>query len=443
MEPRENWTTRVAFILATLGFSAGIGNLWRFPYLVGKYGGGIFLLFYMFIVFVVAIPLFCIEITLGKATGQDPVGAYKNLAPRSHWYLNGYLNVFTMFIISGYAASIIGTIFAYLFKTAVGTFSGLASNEVEAYYTAFASNWVEVMIWTVITVLILVFILSKGLVRGVERANKIMMPALFVIMVMLMIRALTLPGSSEGLAFYLKPDFEKFTWEGALAAIGHSFFAIGVAMAVALVYGSYLPKASKHVISNSVIIAVSSTLIGFMAGLVIFPSIFSFSLDPATGTGLTFITMPNVFNRMPAGSFFGTLFFLLFFLAAVTSFIGAYEAIIAFLRDQYSIPRNKGVWLMGTGVIIIAAITVYSSRLFLVADYISNNIFLILGALLMSLFVGWIWKIPNFAEAAGIESVAARSLWSLLIKYVAPIVILVCWIAELGIVEKVAELVNK
>jgi NSS family neurotransmitter:Na+ symporter len=431
MEERESWTTRLAFILATLGFSAGIGNMWRFPYLVGKYGGGIFLLFYMIIVFLVAIPLFSIEITLGKATRKDPVGAYRTLAPGSFWYLNGYLNIFTMFIIAGYAASIIGTILAYLFKTAMGTFAGLASSEVEAYYAAFSSNWPELMIWTTATVLILVLILSRGLVAGVERANKIMMPALFIIMVILMVRALTLPGVSEGLSFYLKPDFEKFTWEGALAAIGHSFFAIGVAMAVALVYGSYLPKGSKHVISNAVIVALASTLIGFMVGLVIFPSIFSFDLDPAAGTGLTFITMPNVFNKMPAGKFFGTLFFLLFFLAAITSFIGAYEAIVAFLRDQYRISRSKGVWYIGAGVILIAAMTTYSSGLFLLADFVANDIFLILGALLMSLFVGWVWKIPNFADAAGIRSPGARAMWSFLIRYLAPIVILVCWVAQL------------
>lgn len=433
MELRESWTTRLAFILATLGFSAGIGNLWRFPYLVGMYGGGIFLLFYMFIVFLVAIPLFSIEITLGKATGKDPVSAYESLAPDSHWYLNGYLNIFTMFLISGYAASIIGTIFAYLFKTAFGTFSGLTAVEVESYYQTFSTNWLELMAWTVATVIIIVLILSRGLVRGVERANKIMMPALFAIMVILMVRALTLPGVSEGLAFFLKPDFGKFTWEGAVAAIGHSFFAIGVAMAVALVYGSYLPKGSRHVISNSVIIALASTLIGIMAGLIIFPSIFSFGLDPASGSGLTFITMPNVFNQMPAGTFFGTLFFLLFFLAALTSFIGAYEAIVAFLRDRHNIPRKRGVWYTGAGVIVIASITVYSSRLFLLADYLSNNILLILGALVMSIFVGWVWKIPNFAKAAGIESPVARMLWTVLIKYLAPIIILVCWIAQLKI----------
>lgn len=439
MKERESWTTRIAFILATLGFSAGIGNLWRFPYLAGKYGGGIFLLFYMFVVFLVAIPLFAVEITLGKATRKDPVGAYKALKPKSYWFLNGYLNVATMLIIAGYAAPIVGSILAYIFKTATGVFSGLASQEVAAYYHSFSSNGLEVVSWTLIAVAILVLILRRGLNKGVEAANNIMMPALFIILVILIIRALTLPGVAKGLTFYLKPDISKFTWEGALAAIGQTFFAIGVAMAVALVYGSYLPRESKKVISNATIVAVSSTAIAFMAGLIIFPSVFAFSLDPTSGIGLTFITMPNVFNKMPAGNFFGTLFYILFFLAALTSFIGAFEGIIAFIRDQFNVPRKKGVWIVGACVMVLASISAYSQRFFSVADYIANNIFLILGAIVMAVFVGWVWKIPNFGRAAGIESKKALLLWTVLVKYVAPVVMLITWLAQLGLIQKISK----
>lgn len=442
MNERESWTTRFAFILATLGFSAGIGNLWRFPYLVGKYGGGIFLLFYLLVVFLIAIPLFSIEITLGKATRKDPVGAYKALAPKSHWFLNGYLNIATMVLIAGYASIIVGSIFAYIFKTATGVFSGMSSEQTAIYYGEFISNKYEVIFWTLITIGILIFILRRGLNKGIEVANKIMMPSLFFVLVILIIRALTLPGISEGLKFYLKPDITKFTWEGALAAIGQTFFAIGVAMAAGLVYGSYLPRESKHVVSNAGIIAVSSTLIAFMAGLIIFPSVFAFSLDPAAGPGLTFITMPNVFNQMPAGNLFGTLFYILFFLAALTSFIGAYEAIIAWLRDQYRVPRAKGVWITASGVLGIALISASSTKFFNLADYVANNIFLILGALLMAIFVGWIWRIPNFAKEAGIKSAKAISVWSFLIKYLAPIIIIISWLTQSGIINKIRSLLD-
>jgi NSS family neurotransmitter:Na+ symporter len=437
---RESWTSRFAFILATLGFSAGIGNLWRFPYLVGKYGGGIFLLFYMLVVFLVAIPLFSIEITLGKASRKDPVGAYKTLAPKSYWFLNGYLNVFTMILIAGYASTIVGSIFAYIFKTAKGTFSGLSSAQVSEYFHAFVLDKLEVLFWIIVTIAMLVLILRRGLNKGIELANKIMMPSLFFILLVLIVRVLTLPGVSEGIAFYLKPDISKFTWEGALAAIGQTFFAIGVAMAAGLVYGSYLPKDSKHVISNAGIIAVSSTVIAFMAGLIIIPSVFVFSLDPAAGTGLTFITMPNVFNQMPAGTFFGTLFYILFFLAALTSFIGAYEAIIAWLRDQFKVPRERGVWITGIIILIIAAATSISDRLFILADFIANNVFLVLGAILMAVFVGWVWKIPNFGQEAGIKSKSTLKLWTILIKFLAPIVMVVIWLFNLGLLDKISSI---
>jgi NSS family neurotransmitter:Na+ symporter len=440
MKERESWTTRVGFILATLGFSAGIGNLWRFPYLTGKYGGGIFLIFYLIIVFMLAIPLFTVEITLGKATRRDPVGAYKVLKPKSSWYLNGYLNVATMFIIAGYASPIVGSILAYIFKTAAGTFSGRTSQEIADYYAAFSSNGLEVVLWTLLATAFLVIILRRGLNKGVEAANNIMMPALFIIIVILIVRALTLPGVSKGLSFYLKPDIAKFTWEGALAAIGQAYFAIGVAMCVALVYGSYLPKDSKKVVSNSIIIVLSSTAIAFMAGLIIFPSIFAFGLDPSSGVGLTFITMPNVFNKMPAGTIFGTLFYILFFLAALTSFIGAFEGIAAFLRDNFNFSRYRSVMVVGTGVMILAGVSAWSPKFFGIADFVANNFLLILGAVVMAVFVGWVWKMPNYAEAAGIKSKRALFIWTLLVKYLAPSVMLVTWLAQLGVIEKIGRL---
>jgi len=440
MSEREVWSTRFSFIMAVLGFSIGIGNLWRFPYLVGRYGGGVFLAFYLVVVLFLTIPLFAVEITLGKATRQDPVGAYKTLAPRTPWVLNGYLNVATMVLIAGYASPILGYILAYIFKTAGGTFSRLPSSEIAGYFGRFTANKLEVMAWTLATVIFLVLIVRRGLRKGVERANNLMLPALFLILIILVIRAVTLPGVSKGLAFYLKPDASKFTWEGAVAAIGQTFFAVGVAMAAALVYGSYLPKESKKVVANSTIVVLTSTAVAILAGLIIFPSVFSFGLDPDSGFGLTFITMPNVFNKMPAGTVFGTLFYILFFLAAVTSFIGGYEAIIAWLRDQFGIPRERGVWITGAGVMAIAVFSSVSGAFFKAADYVANNIFLILGATLMAVFAGWVWKIPNFAAAAGIESKRAIRVWTVVVKYAAPIIMLFTWMSQLKVLDRLTHL---
>jgi len=440
MTEREVWTSRFSFIMAVLGFSIGIGNLWRFPYLVGRYGGGVFLAFYLFVVLFLTIPLFAVEITLGKATRQDPVGAYRALAPRTPWVLNGYLNVATMILIAGYASPILGYILAYAFKTAGGTFSRLSSADTAGYFGRFTANRPEVVAWTLVTVVFLVLIVRRGLNKGVEKANNLMLPALFLILIVLVVRAVTLPGVAKGLAFYLKPDASKFTWEGAVAAIGQTFFAVGVAMATALVYGSYLPKESKKVVANSTIVVLTSTAVAVLAGLVIFPSVFSFGLDPDSGFGLTFITMPNVFNRMPAGRIFGTLFYILFFLAAVTSFIGGYEAIIAWLRDEHRIPRERGVWITGAGVMAIAVVSSVSGAFFKAADYLANNIFLILGATIMAVFAGWVWKMPNFAAAAGIESRAAIRAWTVIVKYAAPIIMLFTWLSQLKVLDTLVDL---
>ncbi len=440
MTEREVWTSRFSFIMAMLGFSIGIGNLWRFPYLAGKYGGGIFLAFYLVVVLFLTIPLFAVEITLGKATRKDPVGAYKTLAPRTPWFLNGYLNVATMILITGYASPILGYILAYAFKTAGGTFSRLSSADMAAYFSRFLSNRLEVVAWTLATVIFLGLIVRRGLNKGVETANNLMLPALFLILVILAVRAVTLPGVSKGLAFYLKPDISKFTWEGAVAAIGQTFFAVGVAMATALVYGSYLPRESRKVIANSTIVVLTSTAVAILAGLIIFPSVFSFGLDPASGFGLTFITMPNVFNKMPAGTLFGTLFYILFFLAAVTSFVGGYEAIIAWLRDEYRIPRKRGVWITGAGVMAIALAAASSGAFFKAADYMANNIFLILGATVMAIFAGWVWKIPNFAEAAGIKSKRAVRVWTVIVKYVAPVIMIITWLSQLKVLDRIVRL---
>jgi NSS family neurotransmitter:Na+ symporter len=286
----------------------------------------------------------------------------------------------------------------------------------------------------------LVLVLRRGLKKGIELANNIMMPALLIILVILIVRALTLPDVSQGLSFYLKPDIHKFSWDGALAAIGQTFFAVGVAMATALVYGSYLPKESRKVISNSTIIVLASTLIAFMAGLIIIPSVYAFGLDPAAGAGLTFITMPNVFNQMPAGRLFGTLFYILFFLAALTSFIGAFEGIIAWIRDQLGITREKGVWVVGGGILLLSSLSAASTKIFNLADYVVNNVFLIFGALFMTLFVGWVWGVPNFARAAGIGSHSARLVWSFLIKFLIPLIIVLVGLNELGIGLEISRL---
>ncbi len=434
MPERETWGSRIGFILASIGYAVGIGNLWRFPYLAGKYGGGIFLIFYLFIVFLIGIPLLAIEISLGKATRSEPVGAYKMLAPKSFWFLNGYINVITNIVITGYVAPVAGWIIAYFFKTLTGTFSRMSAAEIENYYHQFSHNSFEVILWTCILIIGLVVVLYRGVRRGIERINKILMPSLLLILIILILRSLWLEGASKGVAFYLTPDFSKFTPAAALAAVGQAFFSIGVALSAALVFGSYMKKEDK-IVPNAVIIGLSDTAVAFLAGFMVFPIVFAFNLKPEAGIGLTFIVMPNIFNKMPAGNLFGSLFYLLFFLAAFTSFLGGTEAIVAHLMDKWKIKRTKAIFIMAFVILTIAVLASISPKVFAKVDYMCSNIFLILGGLLMTIFVGWAWPIEEYFREAEVKSRLAIYFWKIVIKYLAPLIIVLIWLGQLGLIK--------
>lgn len=435
MQERDQFGSRLGMIVTTIGFAVGVGNLWRFPYITGKYGGGIFLLFYLLVVLLIGVPLITIEMSLGSATQKNPVGAYKSLAPNSAWYINGYLHVAAVVLIISYTMPVYAWILNYIFKTALGTFTGMSPEQVGEYFDSFISNKGQVLLWAIVNVILTILVVSRNLQKGVEKFAKILMPALAILIVVLIIKALTLPGAAKGVIFYLKPDWSKFTWEAAFAAIGQAFFSIGIAMSAALVFGSYLRKEDKKLVSNGLIIPLADTLVALLAGFMIFPSVFAFGLEPAQGPGLTFVTMPNVFNNMTGGDLWGTLFYICFYLAAFTSAIAGWESVIAFFKDEFNMNRKKAVY---TTLIIVAIITlpsIFSMKFFTIADYIENNFLLTFGALFMTIFVGWVWGIKNFAKEAGIKTRNGLMLWSFLIKYLAPAAIIVLSLNMFGILK--------
>ena len=435
MAERENWGSRFGFLMASIGYSMGVGNFWRFPYMAGTHGGGVFLLFYLLVVALISIPLFTIEVSMGKAARTEPVGAYKALKPGTPWFLNGYVSAMINLVMTGYTAPIAGWVIAYLFKTIAGVFKGMSPAEVEAYYAKFSSNPLEVLAWTSILVVLLVLVLYRGLNKGIERMTKILMPVLFVVLLVLVVRSVTLPGAGEGILFYLKPDFAKFTWKAAMAAIGQSFFSIGIGLGCALTFGSYMRPKDK-IVPNTTIIGLTSTTAALLSGFLIFPLVFVFGLKPGAGVGLTFITMPNVFNKMPMGFLFGPLFYLLFFLAAFSAFLGGTEGIITHLKDRWKIPRKAGTGIMAVTVMALAAVASTSTKFLAKVDFVSVNILLMSAALVTTIFVGWVWPISNFFKTAEIEKKSARFYWTFIIKYFAPIVIIIIWLSQLGIIKK-------
>ena len=431
MAERERFSSRLGFFFSAIGFAIGIGSLWRFPYLVGEYGGGIFLLFYVLFNFGIAIPLFILELALGSAAQKNPIGAYRLLGGGRAWTLNGYLNVFAMQLLLGYTLPVAGWVMAYIFKTGAGM-AAMTPGQIAAAFETFSGNAPEVIAWSAITVVLVVFIITRGLNRGLETVNSWCMPALFLILVVLMVRSLTLPGASKGLVYYLEPDFSKFTAQALYDCLGQAFFAIGVAMAAGIVFGSYLKQEQKNLVQQGLHIGVALTLAGFLAGLVIFPAVFSFGLEPAGGPGLTFVTMPNVFNQMPLGALFGVLFYILFYLAALTSWLGGAEVVVASYREEFGWSRNRAACVVGAIMFTIGCVSTISSKFFDAANTLLNNA-LILGGLILTLFVGWSWGMDRFFDEAGVRSPILRAYFSIVVRYVAPAAIILLGLSLHGI----------
>lgn len=429
---RERFSSKIGFFLSAIGFAIGIGSLWRFPYLVGRYGGGIFLLFYVLIIFGIAIPLFVLEMALGSASQKNPAGAYRQLGKGKAWTLNGYLNIFAMQLLLGYTMPVAGWVMAYIFKTGLGTFQALSPAEIGEYFGAFIANTPEVIAWSAATVVLVVLIIGRGLNKGLEFANSLCMPALFLILTVLIVRSLTLPGATEGLVYYLKPDFSKFTARAVYDCIGQAFFAIGVGMAAGIVFGSYLKQEQKSLLKQGIHIGSALTLAGFLSGLVIFPAVFSFGLEPAGGPGLTFVTMPNVFNKMPMGTLFGVLFYVLFYLAALSSWLGGAEAVVASYMEEFGFSRKKAVYTVGGTMFAIGCVSAYSMDFFETADAVLNNA-LIAGGLLLTLFVGWSWGMRKFFDEAGIRSSTTQAIFTIIVKYVAPATIIILGLSMHGV----------
>ncbi len=434
MAEKEYWGSRLGLILASIGYAVGMGNIWRFPYMVGQHGGGVFLVVYFLAVILIAIPLFSIEVAMGKASGHAPAGAYRALRPKGPWFLNGHIHVLVNLIATGFTAPVAGWIIAYLVKTPSGLFSGMGAEEVEAYFGAFSNNSLEVMGWTTILIVLIVLVLIRGLNRGLERMNKMMMPALLVLLLVLIIRGLTLEGAGQGVLFYLKPDFSKFTFQAIPAAVGQAFFSVGVAFGAAMVFGSYM-RPKERVVSNAMIIGFSDMAVATLAGFLVFPIVFAFGLEPQAGIGLVFITMPNIFNQMPFGEVFAVLFYLLFFLAAFSSFLGGTEAIAAHFRELWNLSRARSLLVTAGMVMTIAVLSSTSTEVLARIDYIAINAFLIFGALMMVVFVGWVWPIEGFLDTAGLHRRGARIFWTGLIKYFAPAAIIVIWLSQLNIIK--------
>lgn len=358
MNNRERFSSRLGFILISAGCAVGLGNVWRFPYITGQYGGAAFVLVYLIFLVLLGLPIMVMEFAVGRASQKSAARSFHVLEPAgTKWHLQGYACMAGNYLLMMFYTTVGGWMAAYIFKTLTGEFKGLDSDGVAAVFNDMLARPGYMTFWMVLVVLLSFFICSLGLQKGVERITKAMMSCLFLILLILCIRSVTLPGASEGLRFYLIPDFTRFTENGVgntiFAAMGQAFFTLSLGIGAMAIFGSYIGK--DHTLTGETInICLLDTLVAFLAGLIIFPSCFAFGVDPGQGPGLVFITLPNIFNQMVGGRIFGVLFFVFMTFAAQSTIIAVFENIISFSMDLFGTSRKKTVLINGIAIILLS-----------------------------------------------------------------------------------------
>ena len=345
MEKRERFASRLGFILISAGCAIGLGDVWRFPYITGQYGGGIFVLIYLAFIFLLGLPIITMELAVGRASQKSIATSFNVLEKKGHkWHWMGYAGIAGNYILMMFYTTIAGWMLAYFYRFLTGTFVGLDAPQVTQVFTDLTANPVEMTIWMVITTVFCFGVCSLGLQSGVEKVTKVLMVLLLAIIVLLAVKSMTLPNASAGLKFYLMPDLNRIRetglWETIFAAMSQAFFTLSIGIGSLAIFGSYIGK-ERRLLGESINIAVLDTSVSLIAGLIIFPACFAFNVDPGQGPGLVFITLPNIFNAMAGGRIWGSLFFIFMCFAAYSTVIAVFENIMSFGMDLWGWSRKK------------------------------------------------------------------------------------------------------
>ncbi|MEW6743502.1 MAG: sodium-dependent transporter [Planctomycetota bacterium] len=439
---RGAWTSKLGFVLAAAGSAIGLGNIWRFPYVTGMQGGAAFVVVYLACVFAIGVPVMIAELTLGRHTALNPVGAIRAVSKSRWWPLVGYLGVVTGVGILSYYAVIAGWTVGFIVRTL---------SHSESSFESFVAEPTVGIGYFALFLILTAGVVVGGIERGIERWTKILMPLLFLILLGLIVFSLTLEGASKGIEFYLKPDLSKIRGSTVLAALGQAFFSLSLGMGTMITYGSYISK-RENIPVAAVSVGLADTLIAVLAGLVIFPALFSVGEAPTAGPGLVFKVFPKIFEMMPGGTIVGVFFFVLLAIAALTSTVSLLEVPVAFLVDQRKWSRRKAVVIVTALVFVVGLPSALSqgtvSFLSSVAwpviggfldqmDFIFGQFSLCLGGLLLAILVGWVWgarkACAELLIGAGSRYAALAPGWAFMIKYVCPITIILVLLNVTGV----------
>lgn len=436
---RENFGNRFGVLVAMAGSAIGLGNLWRFPYLVGSYGGAAFIFVYIFCVFLLCLPIFMSEVIVGRRSRSNAYGAFKKLAPGTRWKWLGAVSVVTPIIVVSYYSVVGGWSVEYFFKSVTLDFTtGVTQSEMGTIFGSFISSVWAPIIGHTIFLLLTAFIIVAGVKSGIEKFGKIMMPMLFVLIIFIAIRAATLPGAGEGLKYLFKPDFSKIDATVCAAALGQAFFTLSLGVGTILTYGSYVSK-KESIIASSTYTAVSDFLFAILASCAIMPAVFAFGLNPQEGPGLVFETLPFIFANMPLGWLVAILFFLALIVAALTSSISLYEVGVAYLVEERKYSRRGAsvlvflvAWILGILCSLsfgpLSDIRIFGQTIFNFFDKLSANVLMPVGGLLIVIFVGWAMKkndvLDELTNGGTLKNRGISSFVLFLVRYVCPLAVI-------------------
>ena len=461
------WSSRWAFILAATGSAVGLGNIWKFPYITGENGGGAFVLIYLVCIAVIGVPIMMAEIMLGRRGRQSPINTMHTLAIEAghnpHWKWLGWLGVAAGFLILSYYSVIAGWSLAYIFRTATGTFTDVTPDGVGSIFGSFLEDSESLLFWHTVFMVMTMLVVARGVAGGLEKAVKFLMPALFIILIILLGYAMNTTAFEQGIRFLFEPDFhallyttneagvERLSWNPVLIAMGHAFFTLSLGMGAIMVYGSYLPQ-DTSIAKTTFMIAGADTAVALTAGMVIFPIVFANGLEPGSGPGLIFQTLPLAFGHMPGGLFFGTLFFILLTFAAWSSSISLIEPAVAWLVENRNMDRMKASVIMGIACWLFGLLTVFSfnlwsdvyplamfetfkeSTIFDLLDYLTANIMLPVGGLLIAIFSVWIMHEDASVDELNMGKGFFYQVWHILVRYVTPIAVIIVFLRAIGII---------
>lgn len=442
------WSTRIAFVLAAAGAAVGLGNIWKFPYIAGENGGGAFVLVYLACILLLGVPLLMAEVLIGRRGQQNPINSMATLAEEAGasplWKNVGRLGVLTGFMLLSFYVVVAGWALAYVPITASGTFASLAPAEVGQLFGNHLQQPLTLIGWGTLVLVLTLGIVGRGVRQGLEKAANWLMPLLFLFLLVLVVFAANSGHFAQAAAFLFEPDFSKLSASGILIALGHAFFTLSIGGGAMMVYGSYLP-AGISIARTSMLVAVLDTAAALLAGMAIFPIVFAHGLEPGSGPGLIFVTLPIAFGQMPMGTLFGTLFFVMLSVAALTSAFSLIEPAIAWLTEKRGMSRLKasllggsGIWLMSLGTVFSFNIweehTLAGKTFFEVLDYLTSGWMLPLGALLMAFFTAWVMKPAVTASELGGDGLMYRG-WLNLMRYLVPVVIVVIFLQAIGLIS--------